>query len=882
MNNKTKSIIIAALTALYLLFCGGAVWSALVEANTRTHAVSPAESPHIEVLTGLYPQVRLAEHVATALSTIIVLVAVAATLRSQAPAKKRALHSTAFLLYSGFIAAVLWWGILWTIPAGVLLLAIGAKDENRASILRKHATATSAVDFRRFVRFMLKFSLIFGLGGVVLLLAEALLHTSRFAAGMFAADFPIYLAYAATLGALGGIFLSFFGWIIGLYFYLFSPKANQPSKSNGRTTSILLPLGCTAVTIGLVFYWMLWGVFGREISDLHVEVHVGIMSFLLGYLLLLANRANYCALLARAAPDGGLRASDCAAYLAAAMLLLPLTPLMIALRLWGRGKIPARVFYAAAAVSATILAIAIGGQNWPMLTEFSYVGRGIYSVFFGAIVLLAVFVLTQAIGLRASPKLRVSVPLLSILMASALAGCYLLHADQQTRLIANEYSSLGRTAYEIPRQLFNKDIFDNKAIDAEGGGLEFFGARHSTLPELKNMRFDSPPPVIFILIDAARADRTSLHGYSTHRTTPFLEEFAKDAFVFNNARSAATATTCSMRSIFSGRYSSRALNEPELSDPFCTTAMIEDGYEKFFINHFYADRNGVAPERFYEKLPGGNNGRFALIKKYDEKDKVEETVALIKTRETEIATGDAGTGYCVYMHFNATHFPWKHPHGDNLYEGYEIFGERQQDLYDEAMLYTDITLRNFFDDLKAMGVYDKAVIIVTADHGSGLDDHGHFGGFYCYEEQLHVPLMIKLPASAGLKARRIDTPVSGLDIAPTIVNLMRRSKPNPYHGVSLLPLMTGEDKTIDRDYLFGISSFHDSYSVVGIENNMWRWKYIVHRDRGYEQLYDLLADPHERNNLIKSAPEELAKLREAMQRFLAAGEGTWGTRRYYH
>ena len=243
---------------------------------------------------------------------------------------------------------------------------------------------------------------------------------------------------------------------------------------------------------------------------------------------------------------------------------------------------------------------------------------------------------------------------------------------------------------------------------------------------------------------------------------------------------------------------------------FLTGLLIEDGYEKFFVNHFHADRNGVAPGRFYEDLSAENAARFELIEEYYEKDKVDETVALIAAREKAIREDGLGTGYFVYMHFNATHFPWKHPHGDNLYDGYKIFGERQEDLYDEAMLYTDITLRNFFGELKKMHVYDKAVIVVTADHGSGLDDHGHFGGFYCYEEQLHVPLLIKLPASAGLKPRRISTPVSGLDLAPTFVNLMRRSGENPYQGVSLLPLMADPAATIDREYIFSISSFHQT------------------------------------------------------------------------
>ena len=175
-------------------------------------------------------------------------------------------------------------------------------------------------------------------------------------------------------------------------------------------------------------------------------------------------------------------------------------------------------------------------------------------------------------------------------------------------MIANEYSSLGHTAYEIPLHLFDHDVFDTSGA---GERIEFFGARHATLPALPGLRFETPPPIIFIIIDAARPDRTGLHGYTTRRTTPFLEEFAADAFVFDNARSAATATTCSMRCIFSGHYCSRALNEPALAHPFCTGVLMDGGYERFFVNHFHADamasRRGVSTKGSPPTMRRGSN-----------------------------------------------------------------------------------------------------------------------------------------------------------------------------------------------------------------------------------------------------------------------------------
>ena len=95
-----------------------------------------------------------------------------------------------------------------------------------------------------------------------------------------------------------------------------------------------------------------------------------------------------------------------------------------------------------------------------------------------------------------------------------------------------------------------------------------------------------------------------------------------------------------------------------------------------------------------------------------------------------------------------------------------------RDLYDGGIAYTDAALGEFFDELKARGLWDKYLIVLFSDHGEEFWEHGKYGhGVSLYEELIHVPLIIKLPGR-GSQPRRVSDLVSLTDLYATVADYM--------------------------------------------------------------------------------------------------------------
>jgi arylsulfatase A-like enzyme len=221
------------------------------------------------------------------------------------------------------------------------------------------------------------------------------------------------------------------------------------------------------------------------------------------------------------------------------------------------------------------------------------------------------------------------------------------------------------------------------------------------------------------------------------------------------------------------------------------------------------------------------------------------------------------------MHLTGPHIPWlnKNPVCD--------FGRRPADLYDGELAKVDRLLGVLVDALRRLSVWDDCVMVVTADHGTALGEHGRLAGYLLYEEQIRVPLLIKVP---GLRPRVVGDLVATIDLAPTLVNLMQPGTRHRFHGRSLLPLMTGERKRLAPRPIVSFCAFRDSYAIIDGDG---RWKLHHHRSRQYEVLYDLAADPGEHSNLISTNPEEAASLRILLDAFLWEGRASWGNPYHY-
>jgi len=158
-----------------------------------------------------------------------------------------------------------------------------------------------------------------------------------------------------------------------------------------------------------------------------------------------------------------------------------------------------------------------------------------------------------------------------------------------------------------------------------------------------------------------------------------------------------------------------------------------------------------------------------------------------------------------------------------------------QNSYDCGVYYVDYLFGEFLNELKENGLLEKTIIILTADHGEELFEHYGFDHKNFYDHTISVPLIIRVP---GLKTRiEIGKLTQSIDIIPTVLNLLDLKTPVELQGKNILDY-NGQD----NEYTYG-------YSLGDIYIRSEKWKYIKKRD-GEEELYYLLNDPLEQNNLI--------------------------------
>jgi len=181
--------------------------------------------------------------------------------------------------------------------------------------------------------------------------------------------------------------------------------------------------------------------------------------------------------------------------------------------------------------------------------------------------------------------------------------------------------------------------------------------------------------------------------------------------------------------------------------------------------------------------------------------------------------------------------------------------------YDEELLFVDHQLARFFAGVEQRGLWDETLVVLTADHGEELFEHGGFEhGHSLHQEVLHVPLVIWGP---GVRPGRIATPVSLVDVLPTLLDALGLPPAPGLAGVSLWPLAMRGAPLAERALVAeGVLHGPERRALV-----RWPWK-LLEVDGGAPRLFDLMADPAERSDLAAADPErvralaaELAELR---------------------
>lgn len=373
-------------------------------------------------------------------------------------------------------------------------------------------------------------------------------------------------------------------------------------------------------------------------------------------------------------------------------------------------------------------------------------------------------------------------------------------------------------------------------------------------------------PIILIAIDTLRADHLGLYGYERD-TSPRLDALAAEGVVFEHAFATASWTLPSMTSLLTGTWP---------REHGAGYARIRGGRQRF--SRLRAQVPTLAEllrDAGYATGAVANVGfmspRFGFGRGFDTYDWVsstdEESRRAGESVDRALAWIDANDDgpFFFMLHLFDPHryFDAPPPFRGKFTEAYRdrygdtlatlesrLEAERQGDLgfhvaaYDEEIAYTDDQVGRFIDGLRERGIWDKALVVLTADHGESLHDHDERGhGGTLYNELIRVPFVVWGAAGAGARER---APVSLVDFAPTALQWAGVAALPGSPGVSLLGPLAGVEPFPERLIVAEIEvNSHEVQSVI-----RWPYKLIVGPVAGSMMLFDLRRDFDELMDLV--------------------------------
>ena len=396
--------------------------------------------------------------------------------------------------------------------------------------------------------------------------------------------------------------------------------------------------------------------------------------------------------------------------------------------------------------------------------------------------------------------------------------------------------------------------------------------------------------VILILIDTLRADAVSAIGGGTSRT-PAIDRFAADAVLFERAVSPAPWTFPSMNTMMTGVAPYMDHRNTRRTAPHRTLAanFAANGYHTRGIvgNHILfrpmdvtagfdeIDTYGELPEQSF----GGDIADWLYPKRYRQGGITREITGFAE-RFLDQRGRDP---FFLWLHYFDPHLQYAPPEeftpggADTLptwvwRRADQAFNPQAKAvaraLYDGEVRYVDHNVGQFLDSLRERGLYDDSLIILTSDHGEAFWEHGdNAHGYSLYQEELHVPLIIRPPGGGGGKRVRSFVPVQAL--APTILELCGlAAEKHPSWVPSLTPLLAqdAEDRYDTAIFSSGVLFGELRRSIV-----LNGAKYVYNVTSQSEELYDLETDPAERISLVNERPEIMAAARKRLKKLEAIG-----------
>jgi arylsulfatase A-like enzyme len=390
-----------------------------------------------------------------------------------------------------------------------------------------------------------------------------------------------------------------------------------------------------------------------------------------------------------------------------------------------------------------------------------------------------------------------------------------------------------------------------------------------------------PTSVLLVILDAAGARHFGCYGYA-RRTTPEIDRIAAEGVVYERAYAPAVFTRSSMASMWTSQYPDQhrvgidedvglSAERPTLAEMLSTGGVHAAG----FIGNPVA--RGFGLDRGF--------GEFHSV--YTQKVNLGEVTHADAFRNVlpGFFQGRGAGRFFAYVHYLEPHFPYDPRPPFNTMFGPDaplsIDQRRQHEwfwavnegrvtatreeidhlvrLYDGGLAYVDREVGFLRQTLEQAGLWDRMLVIISADHGEGLREHGWIGHMkQVHEEAAHVPLIVHYPPGKGPRGSRVKEVVSLLDLAPTIADALGVAiPPGTFVGRSLRRGTPGARVvTRNTDLVPTYAVTEDRYRLI-----------FQAADRG-QQLYDVVADPDETRDLADTQAAWAAAQRQALQRFV--------------
>jgi tetratricopeptide (TPR) repeat protein len=393
-------------------------------------------------------------------------------------------------------------------------------------------------------------------------------------------------------------------------------------------------------------------------------------------------------------------------------------------------------------------------------------------------------------------------------------------------------------------------------------GLVWVGCRDRPL------QVPSGTPVVLISIDTLRADRLPAYGYDGVETSA-IDSLRQDSILFERAYSHTPLTLPAHASLLTGLLPAghglrdNAGNSLDASRidageiPYLPAAFKSLGYATGAAVSSFVLRGKIGLEKGFDLYEDGIEFRTGSDIGGRQRPGT-ETLSLI----TEWLRGVAGQAFFLFFHLNEPHTPYQPP---------EPFRSRYASPYDGEIAAADQVVGSLLAELKSLGVYDRAVILLLSDHGEGLGEHGEpEHGLLLYTETLQVPLMLKLPG-ARWAGQSVSAPVQLIDVYPTLAGLLGLPGSEHLRGRSLVELTMGEAPARRLYSETFYPRIHLGWSELTALTDD-RYHYIEGPD---PELYDLETDPSQRHNILRERRKVVAEMRQELRtydRALAAPE----------